>query len=187
MKSLVLILSLSVLALPAAAATSKTKPQEAAPVTAQGTQPANPAPSYSNIGVVTQAAANSGVRQCLPRIDQVVNFLSAGATTGAMVFIPPTDPDHRPASIGLEVMGSNGLSYIDTTYAPSANGCDAMYAQVTYWENTCAELAKSGFPGFNRANPMHQHIGVLDGGPSAKVFLMPAGTGCVSIKKEVLF
>ena len=186
MKSFALILSMSFLALPAAAATNKPKPQEAA-ITAPVAQANNPAPSFSNIGVVTQAAANSGVRQCLPRIDQVVNFLSVGATTGAMVFIPPRDPDLRQASIGLEVLGSNGLSYIDTTFAPSANGCDAMYAQVTYWENTCAELAKSAFPGFNLANPMRQHISVLDGGPSAKVFLMPAGAGCVSIKKEVLF
>ena len=165
MKYLAQVLSLSLLALPAAAATSKAKPQEAAVADAPAPQPATPAPSFSNIGVVTQAAANSGVRQCLPRIDQFVNFLSVGATTGAMVFVPPREPDLRQVSIGLEVMGSNGLSYIDTTYAPSANGCDAMYAQVTYWENTCAELAKSAFPGFNRTNPMRQHIGVLDGGP----------------------
>jgi hypothetical protein len=27
---------------------------------------------------------------------------------------------------------------------------------------------------------------VLDGGLSTKVFLMPAGSGCVSVKKEVV-
>ena len=29
-------------------------------------------------------------------------------------------------------------------------------------------------------------LGLLDGGPATKVFLMPAGDGCVSIKKEVV-
>lgn len=28
---------------------------------------------------------------------------------------------------------------------------------------------------------------MLDGGPTVKVFLMPAGSGCVSVKKEMVY
>jgi hypothetical protein len=33
---------------------------------------------------------------------------------------------------------------------------------------------------------LKKDIAVLDGGASTKVFLMPAGSGCLSIKKEVV-
>ncbi len=141
----------------------------------------------TNLGPVAQGAAQSGIRRCLPRIDQVVNFLSAGGQTGAMVFASPVDADNRLSSVGLEVLGSNGLSYIDTGYAPNVSGCDAMYQTVTHWTNACDEVARVAFPSFKKATVLRQYITVLDGGPSAKVFLMPAGAGCVSIKKEVLY
>ena len=172
-------------------AASQTKPAPAAatspsvvPVTSARSS-ASPQPPQ--IGPVAQGAAQSGLRRCLPRIDQVANFLSAGGQTGAMIFASPLDADNRISSVSLEVLGSNGLSYIDTSYAPSAGGCDAMYQTVTYWSNACDEVAKVAFPSFPRASALRQHIAVLDGGPSAKVFLLPAGAGCVSIKKEVLF
>ena len=144
-------------------------------------------PQPTNLGPVAQGAAQSGIRRCVPRIDQVVTFLSAGAQTGAMVFASPVDADNRLSSVGLEVLGNNGLSYIDTGYAPNINGCDAMYQTVTHWTDTCDEVARVAFPSFKKTGALRQYIAVLDGGPSAKVFLMPAGTGCVSIKKEVLF
>ena len=144
-------------------------------------------PPATNLGPVAQGAAQDGIRRCLSRIDQVASFLSSGAQTGAMVFAPPVEADNRLSSVALEVLGNNGLSYIDTSYAPNVAGCDAMYQTVTYWTNSCDEVARVAFPNFKKSTPLRQHIAMLDGGPSAKVFLMPAGAGCVSIKKEVLF
>ncbi len=144
-------------------------------------------PPVANLGPVAQGAAQNGIRRCLSSIDQVSGFLSAGAQTGAMVFAPPIEADNRLSSVSLEVLGNNGLSYIDTSYAPNATGCDAMYQTVTYWTNSCDEVARVAFPSFKKSGPLRQYVAVLDGGPSAKVFLMPAGAGCVSIKKEVLY
>lgn len=176
-------------------AAPKAKPAERSPVAASTSAESVPvvsasstaAPVPSTLGPVARGAAQSGVRRCLPRVDQVVSFLSAGSQTGAMIFAAPADADNRLASVGLEALGSNGLSYIDTGFAPNVTGCDAMYQTVTYWTDNCNEVARVAFPNFKSANHIRQFIAVLDGGPSAKVFLMPAGTGCVSIKKEVLF
>ena len=194
MKHWIAIPCLLALLVASASAKTKTAPAPAAPA---ATQPpaempvaivrSSAASLPVNLGVVAQGAAQSGIRRCLPRIDQVVNFLSAGAQTGAMVFVPPTDADNRQSSVTLEMLGSNGLSYVDTSYAPNAVGCDAMYQTVTYWTDSCEQVAKVAFPHFAKSTPLRQYIGILDGGPSAKVFLMPAGPGCISIKKEVLF
>lgn len=194
MKSPFLFLGLMTLSVAQAAAQTKpisnavgTAPRLEVPSVPVVSARTGPAVAPAGIGPIAQNAAQAGVRRCLPRIDQVVNFLSTGAQTGAMVFTSPNDADNRQLSVSLEVLGSNGLSYIDTGYAPSSAGCDAMYQSVTYWTNSCDEVAKSAFPNFLKTNPIRQHIAVLDGGPSAKVFLMPAGAGCVSIKKEVVF
>ncbi len=175
-----------------AATKAKPAPQTAEPNAAQAAVPVTSAsnsvaPVSATLGPVAKGAAQSGIRRCLPRIDQVVGFVTAGTQSGAMVFVPPVDADNRQTSVALEILGNNGLSYIDTGYAPTSVGCDAMYQSVTYWTNSCDEVARVAFPSFKKTNPLRQYIAVLDGGPSAKVFLMPAGTGCVSIKKEVLF
>ncbi len=169
-----LALLLAGFALPASAASHAKKTPPAAPVNAAA------------LGPVANFAAQGGVRQCLGRIDQISNFLTNGAVSGASVFLPPREPDHGLASVSMEVQGSNGLSYVSTGYSPSATGCDGDYEAVTYWAGTCEQVAAS-FPDFKLARPLRQYIQTLDGGPYAKVYLMPAGQGCISIKKEVVY
>lgn len=169
---------------PASQPTETNTAQAAVPVTSANNTTTS---AFSELGPVAKGAAQSGIRRCLPRIDQVVSFVTAGTQSGAMVFAAPIDADNRQSSVALEVLGNNGLTYIDTGYAPTVAACDAMYQSVTYWTNPCDEVARVAFPSFKKTGSLRQYIAVLDGGPSAKVFLMPAGTGCVSIKKEVLF
>lgn len=172
--------------LPAHAQTAKKTPPapRAAPPVSNAAQPAAAKPS---LGPIANYAAQQGVRQCLGRIDQVSNFLTNGATSsGAAVFIPPREPDRGLASVSLEVLGGNGLSYVNTAYAPSSAGCDGVYEAITYWAAPCEQVAPT-FQGFTGGKPIRQHIQSLDGGPNAKVYLMPAGQGCISIKKEVVY
>jgi hypothetical protein len=170
----------ALLATPAYAASPAKKNQPAAPAT--------PAPQAAPaLGPIAGYAAQHGVRQCVGRVDQISKFLTNGATSsGAAVFLPPRDPDRGLVSVSLEVLGNNGLSYVNTAYAPSATGCDGVYEAVTYWAGSCDQVAAS-FQGFTTGTPLRQHIQTLDGGPNAKVYLMPAGQGCISIKKEVVY
>lgn len=156
------------------------------PVASEGSPPAPATPA--KLGVVAQGASQGGVRKCLGRIEQVVGFVTAGSQSGAMMFLTPGDPDRGLASISLETINATaGLSYVATDFSPTPGGCTAAYEAVNYWNTSCDKVAANNFPSFPRAKPLHNNIDVLDGGPSAKVFLMPAGLGCVSIKKEVLF
>lgn len=156
-------------------------PALAAPV-AKKTQP----DSKPALGPVANYAAQGGVRQCLGRIDQLSNFLTAGTTSGASVFINPREPDRGLTSVSMEVQGNNGLSYVATSFSPAATSCDGTYEAITYWGGSCDQVAAS-FPGFKRVSPLRQHIQTLDGGTYAKVYLMPAGQGCISIKKETVY
>jgi hypothetical protein len=178
-----LVLSLSLLSpLLTAAAQEKAAPPAPAPAQSAPRQPsaANP---------ITEAAAKGGVLACTGRIDQVSNFLTEGSQgAGATLFTPPADPDRRLFSISMEIPVTNGPSaYATASFAPNqANGCGGMYETVVYWPQVCDLVAAKNYSTLKRTGTLSKTIAVLGGAPATTIFLMPAGTGCVSIKKEVV-
>ena len=139
---------------------------------------------------VTLAAAQQGVLACSGRINQVANFLGIDDKSGAMLMLPPAQQDHRFVAIALEMPSpSTGNSaYVSATFAPNqANGCGAGYDAVAYWPKGCEEMALQTFGALKVLGKLKKDIAILDGGPHIKVFLMPAGSGCVWIKREVVF
>ncbi len=138
---------------------------------------------------ITKAAVNAGALACPARINQVMSFLSVGtAKMGYKIYVPPAAPDRGVVAISLELQGKGTpLSYAGTCFAPNqANGCGAMYETVTYWDQKCELVALQHFKGLKRLGVLCKEIVVLDGGPELKVYLMPAGSGCVSIKHEIV-
>ena len=154
-----------------------------APLQAQAGNVGNPA-----VNVVTQAATQAGVLSCASRINKVTDMLTAGIPSGAFLFLPRSEPDQRIFSVSLEILGQNVPgAYVSENFAPNqANGCGVMYEAVTYWNTSCDDVATRQFPTNKRVGVLYRNIAILNGGDSVRVFLMPAGTGCVSIKKEVL-
>lgn len=141
-----------------------------------------------NLGVIAQTANQAGVKTCLGRIEQVTSFLAGNGLQGAMVFANPKQANQGLASVSQEILTGQSVSYVGTAYAPLPDGqCSAVYEAISFWQGKCEDVAKSVFPNFARSNNLRQQVLTLDGGASAKVFLMPAGNGCVAIKKEVVF
>lgn len=168
---------------PFAQAGSTADPATSTPVN----QPAAPAPSAGGANAITQAAVQQGALNCVSRINQVSNFLGFNAQAGAVLMMPPSQPDQRLIPLAMEVPTEGGSAYVSATFAPNqANGCGAAYDAVVYWPQKCEAVAIKQFADLRRAGYVKTSIAVLDGGPATKVFLMPAGSGCVSIKKEVV-
>lgn len=163
----------------AALATGLAFAQEAAP-------PAGAA-NGGGANAITQAAVQKGVLNCVSRINQVSNFLGYSPQVGALLMLPPSQTDQRLVPLVMEVPGEGGSAYVSATFAPNqANGCGATYDAVVFWPQACDEVAAKQFAALKKVGPLRQTITVLDGGAATKVFLMPAGSGCVSIKKEVV-
>ena len=163
-----------------AAAADKVGSSQAA---AQPEQKSNPTAKR-----IADAAVKAGVQSCADRINQVTNFLTTGNRSGAILFEPPSTPDKRLVSISLGLAMKGGkVAYASESFAPNqANGCGGMYETVVYWADGCTDVAKQQFSTFKKYGVLVNSITVLDGGAGVRVFLMPAGTGCVAIKKEVL-
>jgi hypothetical protein len=91
-------------------------------------------------------------------------------------------------SVSMELLSPDKTSaYASASFAPNqANGCGAVYEAVIYWPQSCDAVAARQFPQAKKLKALQKSIQSLESGP-AKVFLMPAGSGCVSIKKEIVF
>lgn len=141
----------------------------------------------NGLNKVAEAAALQGVLTCSARVSQVSNFLGFSPKAGALLMVPPGQPNQAVVSVAMEVPNPVGAAYASATFAPNqANGCGAAYDAVVYWSDTCATVAARQFPELKNIGTLRQNIAVLDGGVATKVFLMQAGAGCVSIKKEIV-
>lgn len=150
-------------------------------------QQAEKAPANPVVNAITQAAMQKGALSCVARINQVTNFLGYTPQAGSMLMMPGSQPDQRILPLAMELPVNGGVAYISASFAPNqANGCGATYDAVVYWPEKCEAVAGKQFAVFKKIGLLKSEITVLDGGPTTKVFLMQAGSGCLSIKKEVV-
>jgi hypothetical protein len=151
--------------------------------------PATPAQQAAGINGITQATDKAGMKACSGRINQVANFLTAGTPgVGAMLFLPPNNPDKQLVSVSMEIPIKGASSaYASASFAPNqANGCGGMYEAIVYWPQSCKDLSEQTYGNLKKINGFSKNMTVLDGGMATRIFLLPAGAGCVSIKKEVI-
>ena len=145
----------------------------------------NQKPKFNGLA---QTAINAGITDCVGRIQQVTDFLTANSKSGAFLFIAPADTNRQIVSASLEIQAGAVSSYASASFAPAGNNaCSAMYETVSYWANECETVAKRAFPTFPTAGKLGGSISMLNGGANLKIFLMPAGQGCLSIKKEIVY
>lgn len=139
------------------------------------------------VNPVTQAAVQAGVLFCVSRINQVVTFLTTNTQSSAYLFTPQKQPDQSMFSVSLGLVGKDAeAGYASASFAPTTNGqASAVYDTVQYFAQSCAEVEKGLFKNLKRKGSLGKDIVILDGGV-VTVFLMPAGTGCVVIRKEVI-
>jgi hypothetical protein len=143
--------------------------------------PANPNP-------ITSAFMSKGVANCAGRVEQVTNYLGGKAETGAVVFLPAGNANLTAISTSLEIVAGTDSAYVSTSFAPTQNGCAAVYDAVSYWPKKCDDVIAEGYKGKKVENAIKKHIKSVTLDANSKVFFMNAGeAGCVSIKKEVLF
>lgn len=157
---------------------------------AQKTQPAPQQAQKVNITPVTQAMLNAGVKNCANRVNQVSTFLIQNSqSSGAAMFIPQGTPDAKLVSTSMEIQYQNlPTAYSSATFSPLAGGgCDAVYDTVAYWNASCQNVFQNQFKGFKQIGVLSKTIPVLGAQGNVRVFLMQAGNGCVSIKKEVVW
>jgi hypothetical protein len=135
---------------------------------------------------LSQATQNAGVQTCKALADQTHRFLIAGNISSGVVFAAPEKPNARVFSTATEIQNNQIITYASANFSPYGEvGCGVAYDAVTYWKESCADLSTK--LNMKSIGLLGNKISMLDGGPTMRMFLMPAGSGCVQIKKEALF
>jgi len=138
---------------------------------------------------VVSYVRKSGIQTCLMRVDQVTQFLTGNNQAGVFAFMPlQGNPDQQLFSTSMEVRAPGVLAYASATFAPVTNGgCGTVYETVTYHPESCDVVARGFYGSLKVSGAIKQDIRVLDGdGQTMRIFLMPANSGCVAIKKELV-
>ena len=98
-------------------------------------------------------------------------------------------PDSRTVSISMELSPypSGGSAYASATFTPNAlGGCEVLVESVLYWSSRCA-LVGLAYPGYESTGPLLGDIEVRAPTGTARLFLKPAGAGCISVEKSVYY
>lgn len=150
-------------------------------------QPPSPGQGKALANDMAHMVLQRGVYACAERVNQVSSFLGASSSSGAVAMVSQDQPNSRLFPMAMEVPTETGSAFVSASFAPNqSNGCGASYDAVVYWPQSCLIIAGSRFGAFKNRRLLGKNIIMLDGGASTKVFLMPADTGCVSIKQEVV-
>ena len=121
---------------------------------------------------------------CAPKVQQAMNFIFDGQPARFVAQPLGPDSDRWPTVFVIESADpAGGHTRLSTlTVSP---GCAGMYEQVIYWTQPCASIKTSVFAKFNGEHVLMRDVKVSDDGPALQVYLSPAGSGCVSVKKEL--
>lgn len=163
-----------------------------APVPAEnaGVQVPAPAPSTNP---VRQAAEQRGFASCGARVEQVTNFVGFGPAAGAFLMAPggagaAASADQRSLPLVMEIPLGPASALVMASFTPNqaTGACAATYDAMVFWPQPCEVVIASQFGALRRLGLIKRDVLVLDGGPATKVFLMMAGAGCISVKKELV-
>ena len=133
---------------------------------------------------VAQALQQLHMTACAGTVQQVTNFLFEGQDANFIAQPLGPDSDRWPTVFVIESADPAGGHNRFATLMISPN-CSGMYEQTIYWPQPCASVKASVFAKFTGEHPLLRDVRVADAGPALQVYLTPAGTGCISVKKEL--
>ena len=140
---------------------------------------------------LAQAVQQLGIRTCAPVFNQAGSFLFEDAQ--AQFVVQPLGPDTNrwPTVVTMEathpVAGrAAGQTRLTTLIVAPAGSCADMYNQVIYWPEPCPALKARVFRSYGNERPLLARVRQSEANPGLQLYLLPAGAGCVSVKKELI-
>lgn len=111
--------------------------------------------------VPVQQAQKAGVKQCLPAVKKVSDFLIEGASHGAHGTWIPTRPDKQVYASTVERTLSDGSQILSIVVTPTATGeCATVYERIVYFPESCLATAKNTLPAFEFKGELNQRVSI---------------------------
>lgn len=137
--------------------------------------------------VPVQQAQKAGIKQCLPAVKKVSEFLIEGASHGAHGSWVSTRPDKQVYASTVERTLSDGSQILSIVVTPTPTGeCATVYERIVYFPESCLATAKNTFPAFEFKGELNQRVSILSSKDSGDAYLMPIANGCLVVRREVI-
>lgn len=134
--------------------------------------------------IVVKQAEKAGVKKCLPAIKSLSAFIIKNGDAGANSSWNSKNPDNNVFSSSIERTFSDGVMFTDLTVSPVTSGaCSAIYNMIYYESKSCMAVAKDKYEKAKYKGELNKSITFLDDN-DVDTYLMPAGAGCIVIRKE---
>ena len=158
---------------------------------AQTTSPSggrSPSVAQMPVNPIAALAGQVGVSRCAGMARSIGEQVVGPNPSAGVVMSAESGADQALFSTSVETRDGVGLHFVSAFLTPNARGgCDAGYDDIRYWAKTCDGLVMEELRGIGAIRPLGPDIGTLVAGPVQHIYLMTAGTGCVSIRKALLF
>lgn len=131
--------------------------------------------------------ARMGAFACAERANQIAGFLDPGQAAQAIVHTPESHPNQRLLMSTLVIPAGSGHAIGGVALAPGqANGCGGSYRVLMYSDLPCKKAVEKNYPGitFGKVGQLDVEMAVL--GRNMWIVAMPAGSGCVLEKQEIV-
>ncbi|MFV0644860.1 MAG: hypothetical protein ACK5NN_10235 [Sphingomonadaceae bacterium] len=146
-----------------------------------------PPPSQSPADRVRTALAGAGITACAPAIERAARFLFEDGDGNFTIQPLAPDVNRWPVVLTMESRhaGEGGTRLSVVTIAP-AGSCSGSYEQIISWSKSCDAVKSGVFADFKSERVLYQGVRQSELTPGIQLYLMPAGNGCVSVKKELI-
>lgn len=149
------------------------------------TTPLTPSAGYSGQALATRIDGillSLRITTCAPRIKQVIIALSDNQNADFIFEPMSTNPNTATNVVTMESAFNDTSRLTIIHFNPD---CGGTYEQTISWNNSCPDVKANFFPRFMPDRMIQKNITSYRTGNNLQLSLIPAGNGCVSVKKEM--
>ncbi|MET0088398.1 MAG: hypothetical protein ABW082_17990 [Sedimenticola sp.] len=154
---------------------------------AAATQPRSSAPPTANWRSASELAAAKGSAGCVPRSQQIADFLGAGRRDAInLLYFDKHSPREELISSVIASHQPNGFQ-LGVMDLAQGEKCVATYEIIRAWANDCSSVLYDQYPGFTLASAINPTTRIYGAGENLHLFTweLPAD-GCLTLQKELL-
>lgn len=145
------------------------------------------ASSLAGENIPLQQAQKAGVKQCLPAVQKVSEFLLEGGNHGAQGIWNTARPDKQVYASMIERTFSDASQIFSLVVTPVASGeCPTVYERIAYFSESCIATAKNTLPSFEYKGELNQRVTIMSSKNGGDAYLMPIANGCLLVRREVI-
>ena len=137
---------------------------------------------------MVKQAKKFGFTNCITMTKKLENFLAKNDNYGVWTVTSKQKTTNEFLTASMELTYSNGSELIDLTIVPNniEQTCSFTYTKTWYSNKNCIATSRD-LKDFEFKTGLNKNISAFNNKKGIKLFLMPAGNGCMVQKKETSF